>query len=335
MAQCTGGSVDPTGRTGWDWAQTRIGQVVLFWGVLQLILRTLDALTRSDMLLMLRRSLAPDLQWSAGPRVALFLVAVAILLLWGSNRPRKSAKSLLNLPRQPETKDYSLVEVMAIPFFLAFVCGVGLAAFESSSPNHGQLARLTLPSPTQNLPSLPQRRRSEAATSASAPAGQPESAKGTEPLVRSLPALTPAIDRETERAGIVNGESRVMINPSDLRLPLITGMSPAGQAAAKSGPGASQADVPQKKTVGDMERAHKEKNWPLLASLCEDAMAENPQWLTPYLFAGEAYANLGQVNRAVDRLDYVRKNGAGNPEDRLAVEQATQLRESIRQRYGR
>lgn len=329
--------MDPTGRTGWDWAQTRIGQVVLFWGVLQLILRTLDALTKSDMLLMLRRSLASDLQWLAGPRAALFLVAVAFLLLWGSNRPRKSAKSLLNLPRQPETKDYSLVEVMAIPFFLAFVCGVGMAAFESSSPNHGQLARLTLPSPTQNLPSLPQRRRSEAGvgTSVSAPAGQPESAKGTEPIVRSLPALTPAIDRETEHAGMVNTESRVTINPSDLRLPLTTGPSPAGQAAAKSGPSTSQADVPQERTVGDMERAHKEKNWPLLASLCEDAVAENPQWLTPYLFAGEAYANLGQVSRAIDRLDYVMKNGAGNPEDRLAVEQATQLRESIRHRYGR
>ncbi len=124
------------GRGRWHWLQTRIGQVFLFWGVLELILRALDVLTKSDLLLMLRDSLASDLQFVAHPRFALLLVVLAFALLWEHNDPKKPAKSILDQPDQPQ-KNYSAIEATAIPFFLAFVCGVGLAAFDPSRPNHG------------------------------------------------------------------------------------------------------------------------------------------------------------------------------------------------------
>lgn len=328
------------GRTGWDWIQTRIGQVVLFWGVLELILRALDALTKSDLLLMLRKSLAPEFKFLADPQAALVLLALAFALLWGSNRPPKLAKSILNQADQPERENYSFVEATAIPFFLAFVCGVGLAAFESASPNHGQLARLTMPVPALNLSGALRRpTRVDARTLGVDPSGgttvQQGSPQRAEPLAQSLPALTAAIDQQSERGDIAGNESRVTVSPGDLRALVMSGIAQREQSVRHSGQSISTVDAAQTRAPDAIERAHQEKNWPLLANLCESAIRENPQRLATYLLAGEAYANLGRVDRAINRLEYVKKNGASNPEDHLAVEQATELRESIRRLYGR
>jgi hypothetical protein len=72
-----------------------------------------------------------------------------------------------------------------------------------------------------------------------------------------------------------------------------------------------------------------------MATLAEDAIAQNPQWLTPYELAGEAYVHLGDIDRAIARLEYVKMSGAGSLGDGWAVLQAARLRESIRHQYGR
>lgn len=56
----------------------------------------------------------------------------------------------------------------------------------------------------------------------------------------------------------------------------------------------------------------KERDWPTLRNVCEEQIKKSPEWLTPYLFAGVAYANLGDREQAINRLEYVDKQAAGN-----------------------
>ena len=55
-----------------------------------------------------------------------------------------------------------------------------------------------------------------------------------------------------------------------------------------------------------------QKKWQELGNLCEQQIAKSPEWLTPYLFSGIAYANLGQKDKAIERLEYVERQSAGN-----------------------
>jgi transcriptional regulator with XRE-family HTH domain len=327
--------------SGLHWVQTRVGQVILFWGILELTLRALDAVMKSGLLLALRGSLSSNLEFLADPRVALVLVALAFGLLWAS-RPKKPVKSLLDQAEQPEPKHYSVVEATAIPFFLAFVCGVSLATFNWSAPDHERLARLTAPRYNQSLPGALQTTLQSAATAhtpaihlPSHSAGQPRSSGETKPSRPSLPPLTPAIDQESEGAALVGNGSQAALNPLDPRAPVVNSTQEGQQTVSQAGQSVSKGVTPAKNTFDRIDQARKDQDWQLVATLCEGAIAETPQRLTPYLFAGFAYANLGQIDRAIDRLEYVEKNGAGNPRYQLAVGQATRLRESIRRQYGR
>jgi hypothetical protein len=58
----------------------------------------------------------------------------------------------------------------------------------------------------------------------------------------------------------------------------------------------------------------KQQDWPTLRDVCEERIKKSPEWLTPYLFAGVAYAHLGDREQAVKRLEYVDKQAAGNSE---------------------
>ena len=332
-------AADAGGKSSSNWLPTRIGQVTLFWAALALLLRAQDAFTKSDMLSKLRESLVSELQFLADPRVGLLLAVLAFALLWRSNRRKRSTQPILGQPGQ-ETKSYSVVGVTALPVFLALVCSVSLAAFKWRSPDRAQVAHLAVPVPDPSLAEALERQiQSDGQLSSPLPAessrSQVRSPKGTAPLVRSLPRLRPELDRENKEAGIVGNQGLVTVSPFDLGPAPPTDASYPSQTVWRFTGSASTVDPPQKKSLDGIDRAHKDKSWQLLAALCEGAIAENPQWLAPYLYAGEAYANLGEVDRAIDRLEYVRRNGADRPDDRLAVEQATQLREFIRRKYGR
>ena len=57
-----------------------------------------------------------------------------------------------------------------------------------------------------------------------------------------------------------------------------------------------------------------EQKWQELIDLCEQQIGKSPEWLTPYVFAGVGYANLGQKDKAIERLEYVEHHAAGNEE---------------------
>ncbi len=51
--------------------------------------------------------------------------------------------------------------------------------------------------------------------------------------------------------------------------------------------------------------SYKAKDWNTLDTTCEAQIQATPLWLTPYLFSGIAYANLGKFAKAKERLEFV------------------------------
>ena len=73
----------------------------------------------------------------------------------------------------------------------------------------------------------------------------------------------------------------------------------------------------------DLER---QQDWTAVRDLCEAQIEKTPEWLTPYLCAGVAHANLGRRKEAIKRLEHVEKVAAGNPLYSAATRILTQLR---------
>jgi hypothetical protein len=76
-------------------------------------------------------------------------------------------------------------------------------------------------------------------------------------------------------------------------------------------------------TLQELERQH---DWPAVRDLCETQIEKTPEWLTPYLCAGVACANLGRRKEAIRRLEHVEKATAGNPLYAAATRILNQLR---------
>jgi len=51
-----------------------------------------------------------------------------------------------------------------------------------------------------------------------------------------------------------------------------------------------------------------------LVELCDKLIESKPEWLTPYLAEGTALLNLGQTQKAVPLLKYVRDESGGSSE---------------------
>jgi hypothetical protein len=73
----------------------------------------------------------------------------------------------------------------------------------------------------------------------------------------------------------------------------------------------------------ELERQH---DWPAVRDVCEAQIEKTPEWLTPYLCAGVAHANLGRQEEAIQRLEHVEKAAAGNPLYAAATRILNQLR---------
>jgi hypothetical protein len=69
----------------------------------------------------------------------------------------------------------------------------------------------------------------------------------------------------------------------------------------------------------------KTKDWKELHDTCEDQIKKTPEWLTPYLFSGVAYVNLGERAKGIERLEYVKKKAGGNPDYAAADRLLNQL----------
>lgn len=84
-------------------------------------------------------------------------------------------------------------------------------------------------------------------------------------------------------------------------------------------------------TFQEMGRLYDQEDWAALRDLCEQQRKKTPKWLTPSLYAGVAYARLGEVEKAIERLDYVIKEAGDNSD----YDDARREREELRQKFGR
>lgn len=73
----------------------------------------------------------------------------------------------------------------------------------------------------------------------------------------------------------------------------------------------------------DLER---QAEWAGVRDLCEVQIQKTPEWLTPYLCAGVALANLGEDGAAIRRLEHVEKNAAGDSNYAAAARILRELR---------
>jgi len=55
------------------------------------------------------------------------------------------------------------------------------------------------------------------------------------------------------------------------------------------------------------------KAYPELRDLCEGQIKKTPTWLTPYLYLGVAYINLGEKDKAISNLEHVINEAPDDP----------------------
>jgi hypothetical protein len=73
----------------------------------------------------------------------------------------------------------------------------------------------------------------------------------------------------------------------------------------------------------DLER---QAEWTAVRDLCEIQIQKTPEWLTPYLCAGVALANLGEEQAAIRRLEHVEKTADGDSNYAAAARILRELR---------
>ena len=78
-----------------------------------------------------------------------------------------------------------------------------------------------------------------------------------------------------------------------------------------------------------LQELERQQNWTAVRDLCEAQIEKTPAWLTPYLCAGVAHANLGEGEAAIRRLEHVEKVAAGNPLYSAAARILSQLRRDL------
>ena len=76
-----------------------------------------------------------------------------------------------------------------------------------------------------------------------------------------------------------------------------------------------------------IKELEKHGRWAEVRDLCEEQIRKTPEWLTPYLCAGVAHANLGNRDQAIRRLEHVERIAASNPEYSAATRVLNQLRQ--------
>jgi len=76
----------------------------------------------------------------------------------------------------------------------------------------------------------------------------------------------------------------------------------------------------------EIQELERQRNWAAIRDLCEMQIEKTPEWLTPYLCAGVAHANLGEEHEAIPRLEHVEKAANGNPLYAAATRILNQLR---------
>lgn len=327
-----------TKDSGPNWAVTRMAQAALFWGVLLLVVSILDLIGKLDVLSTVQASVPADLEFLVEPGVAFILTILALGAIWlASPSPASGTEDGEETPAR--TNSPSVLREASIPLFLALVCGVAVGGFEWKQTGYRPtvVAQHTQVPPGQAL-SGTIRHRPRTSTGAygktvNVSYSETQDSEGEKFVARWVPVG----DVDQTSMADTAGESNPLAGqlPADPR-PAIRAYAYDGAVRIlKSGQMVTDTDTLEHKLYGRLDAARQARDWRRLATLSEDAIHKTPEWLTPYSLAGEAYANLGKIDRAISMLEYVEKQGQGNPDYDSAVTTATELRESLRRRYGR
>jgi tetratricopeptide (TPR) repeat protein len=75
-----------------------------------------------------------------------------------------------------------------------------------------------------------------------------------------------------------------------------------------------------------MVELERNKSYLELMTLCKQQIKKTPDWLTPYLYLGVAYVNLGDRSKAITNFEQVVRNAPGDPNYAQAKEFLKQLR---------
>jgi len=70
---------------------------------------------------------------------------------------------------------------------------------------------------------------------------------------------------------------------------------------------------PEVEIFRKIRRLEKEQKVDELAKVCEEQIYKTPEWLTPHMFLGLAYANSGKHELAVKKFEFVLENAPNDP----------------------
>ena len=76
----------------------------------------------------------------------------------------------------------------------------------------------------------------------------------------------------------------------------------------------------------ELKNLEKEERYPEMIEMATLQIIKTPDWLTPYLFRGAAYFNLGQKNKAADDFEYVAFQARSDPNFAIASRILEQIR---------
>ena len=86
-----------------------------------------------------------------------------------------------------------------------------------------------------------------------------------------------------------------------------------GMKRIQSRPGFIDLEPGENASFQEIHAAYDAKDWGRLGSLCEQEIRKMPSWLTPYLFAGVAYANTNRKDDAIKALTHVVEEAGDDP----------------------
>jgi tetratricopeptide (TPR) repeat protein len=70
---------------------------------------------------------------------------------------------------------------------------------------------------------------------------------------------------------------------------------------------------PEVEIFNKINELEKQRNYPELKNICEQQIIKTPEWLTPYLYLGLAYANMDNKEKAIEMFEYVLNNAPDDP----------------------
>lgn len=157
--------------------------------------------------------------------------------------------------------------------------------------------------------------------------GKNELVEGKNILISQNTALNSKIEKyQTDLAAKDNKIKRLEMQAKKAGRGIVNVYDYNGARRETTAQGSAAALGPECAVFGTMEQLEKDKKYTELIQLCKQQIQKTPEWLTPHMFLGAAYANSGQVEKAIQEYEYVVNNAGGDPEYAKAVDYLKQLK---------